>query len=100
MITQNMFRLAAKAGGCNIAFTKEGDAYIRTGMHTKLWNPVGDDGDALRLANACEISIERHETEVCAYNSVTGIIEESSADMDAAVRFAIFMVAVETGKEL
>lgn len=41
---------AAKAVGFRIKISGSGDVYIQNGINTRAWNPLSDDGDALRLA--------------------------------------------------
>ena len=77
------------------------------GGHT-LWNPLTDDGDALRLAVKCDIDIEREgETIVAWYSAprpgwdngqVGSWSEPLGEDPYAATRRAIVRAAAEIGK--
>lgn len=55
---RELLELAAKAAGVCVEFDKDGDPYIDDpiGGFSGLWNPLTDDGDALRLA--VEIGLE------------------------------------------
>lgn len=49
---RELLELAAKAAGVEVEFDKDGDPHIDVpiGGFSGLWNPLKDDGDALRLA--------------------------------------------------
>jgi hypothetical protein len=67
----------------------------------KTWNPLTDDGDALRLAVKLRIDIQNLDTGVCAqrnYGSVrTYAVEPYTHDPAAATRRAIVRDAAEIG---
>jgi hypothetical protein len=69
---------------------------------TQVWNPLDDDGDALRLACALKINIEHAETLTRKAHGVNcwpvgrgdcGHIEEDLSDYNAATRRAIVRAA-------
>lgn len=114
-----LLKMAAKAAGYDI----RSDAWAcgPSGMAQTLymgncgpsWNPLTDDGDALRLAVQCgiEISIVDDEpdkdgrfTRACAgYSAGPGsrlryVFEDHCGDLFAATRRAIVRAAAEIGK--
>ena len=68
----------------------------------KLWNPLTDDGDALRLAVKLEIQLDLMHSmnTVRAYGAPEGVIEEGAKDPLAATRRAIVRAAAEIGKAM
>lgn len=102
--------LAAKAAG--LAVVRWTDAYMDCGYHSErygqrgfvvlvngleeLWNPLTDDGDALRLAVKLELELRlRHsENAVRVYGAPSGAIDEGvHGDPGAATRRAIVRAA-------
>jgi hypothetical protein len=74
-----------------------------SGGHS-LWNPLTDDGDALRLAVKLNLVVDTYSLCVC-YHSADLEIEEHYPqgvihDMYAATRRAIVRAAAEIGKSL
>ena len=67
----------------------------------KEWNPLTDDGDALRLAVKCDLSVQSGGN-TCRFVVVSGscgqILEERKPDEYAATRRAIVRAAAEIGK--
>ena len=49
MTDRELLELAAKAAGIEISFWSIYGAYVG-GLEGEVWNPLADDGDALRLA--------------------------------------------------
>ena len=84
-----------RAGGYVVRNDKGGDS---------CWNPLTDDGDALRLAVKLDIGIspDTEVSEVCAVfmigNTCHIIVEEHSSDPYAATRRAIVRAAAEIGE--
>lgn len=78
------------------------------GRHTQVrWNPLADDGDALRLSVKCELNILRGYYGVSvehppADNGEGGvdICEPYGKDECAATRRAIVIAAAEIGKQM
>jgi hypothetical protein len=71
--------------------------------NNETWNPLNDDGDALRLAMklALHISIgcaEKYSGVVCVCETVD--IGECEADIYAATRSAIVCAAAEIGRAM
>ena len=108
---KELLELAAKAAGISFIDWRESWAdYNGPAWRTadkKLWNPITDDGDALRLAVKLGIS------PVFLYSQLEGgfkrgvsarhmeiYCEEWSADIGASTRFAITGAAAEIGRKM
>lgn len=63
------------------------------------WNPLTDDGDALRLAVKLKICVDIHENGHCYAGDDVMVVEEGT-DSYAATRRAIVRAAAEIGKEM
>ena len=106
MTDRELLELAAKAAGIPLV-RLEPETVWDTGHITRAgWNPLTDDGDALRLAVklAIEILPDLQVNEVrtafmvgsYGYNTT----EEIGTDPDAATRRAIVRAAAEIGKAM
>ena len=114
MSDKELLELAAKAAGFGDEF---GVAWTETeyprnsgfygalwngfghGETAELWNPLTDDGDALRLAVRLGLAINITPSKVYASNGVYGINEVmDTSDPDAATRRAIVRAAAEIGR--
>lgn len=119
MTDRELLELAAKAAGiehgadrteCGLSLTGP------DGRHRSLprWNPLEDDGDALRLAVKLRLSVDHNHTadqhrwvavdrngcEGC-YDPVSCVEDEfEEGDRFAATRRAIARVAAEIGKKM
>lgn len=97
---RELLELVAKAAGYEISgWHKNGYAITEEGG----WNPLTDDGDALRLAVKLEMKIEvnRGENSNHAWAQAIGQSTGKSAVdecADAATRRAIVMAAAEVGR--
>ena len=103
---RELLELAAKAAGIVLEYEEEPDRYfyrrnpynlIRNGQSLKgYWNPLTDDGDALRLAVKL-----RHElgTDVAQCFGI-GRFDEYKNDPLAATRRAIVRAAAEIGRSM
>ena len=66
------------------------------------WNPLTDDGDALRLAVKLHLTVYQWNHEVCVCNKL-GTVNESETDIIdfyAATRRAIVKAAAQIGREM
>ena len=110
MNDKELLELAAKAAG--IDWFDEPAAKNGCGLHMKsgpFWNPLTDDGDALRLAVKLQIDMEFYVengstsavlVEYCDYRCNIGRDEvEPKGDIYLATRRAIVHAAAEIGKE-
>ncbi len=108
MNDRELLELAAKAAGLTDTtyFEMSGD---EPALHVKsygLWDPLGDDGDALRLANKLGLCVSHWSRHVppdvmvvypTGADSGSNLTEEYGADPDAATRRAIVRAAAEIG---
>lgn len=102
MTDKELLELAAKAAGIEHFWTKNGNLVL-TAPDGKQWNPLSDDGDALRLAVAIGIEYRRitlpHAVGVQAYDgTIQAVYERYNNDPYAATRRAIVRAAAEIGK--
>jgi hypothetical protein len=107
MTDKELLELAAKAAGythipsveiaCGVRtqgwFIKETDAEP---IKEERWNPITDDGDALRLMVQLKLYIDWSLNDNMVY--VTGCTEQLDDDPYAATRRAIVRAAAEIGK--
>ena len=63
---RELLELAAKAAGYRVKFSVTGDPYAQAGINTRAWNPLTDDGDALRLAAKLTLNVLSSEACVIA----------------------------------
>jgi hypothetical protein len=103
MSDRELLGLAAKAAGIPIKGWDITDAafywFDRPGGC--LWNPLTDDGDALRLMVQCKIDVKHYDAHVVAWWDTyfgTGKIAHNG-DPYAATRRAITTAAAELGKQ-
>lgn len=101
MTDRKLLELAAKAAGIiNQGYCESGFLFTGTGESGAFykWNPLTDDGDALRLAVKLELDV------MCAsVRSVDDAVEvtiQAGTDIYAATRRAIVRAAAEIGRTL
>jgi hypothetical protein len=91
---KELLEMAAKAAGMSGQYPFEGD--------TVTWNPLTDDGDALRLAVKLDMGIEVllsvGETRAGDGHCETIVCEQHGSDPCAATRRAIVRAAAEIGR--
>jgi len=106
MTDRELLELAAKAAGLD--YFIDGDAIVERfpDGHAE-WNPLTDDGDALRLAVKLRMSIYFHEYNAVNVSYLTGKgtvrcwTKYFNADnAEELVRRAITSLAAEIGKEM
>ena len=113
MTDREMLELAAKAAGLKLQWESDGTLqnrmnrptipYESHGMNTAIdWNPLTDDGDALRLAVKLCITPGNYGCgcEAVSIDGVTHCDEFNADDPCAATRRAIVRAAAEIGKEM
>ncbi|WP_313387615.1 hypothetical protein [Achromobacter aegrifaciens] len=99
---RELLELAAKAAGIRGEYMQRltGDGFAIPGCVVHLWNPLTDDGDALRLAVKLKIDLKLYDDHVVAWFDGgyigTGKILYGD-DPQAATRRAIVRAAAETG---
>ena len=104
MSDRALLEMAAKAAGIENILWHDSDAggWVRSLNGHPWWNPLADDGDALRLAVKLRIDVDYtniHSPKVHAMaDTKTHVSEDGSADPYAATRRAITRAAAEIGK--
>ena len=115
MTDRKLLELAAKAAGIEVTYEHVG---VADGYSTKdgvAWNPLTDDGDALRLAVKLRLTVRQDDPDA----SISGIhaLQQGAPTVDgygpwfckewhrdsdpyAATRRAIVRAAAEIGKEM
>lgn len=106
MTDRELLELAARAAGLHdLTYFDEGAAGGKGMRRDELdwdnWNPLDDDGDALRLAVKLffTVGVEAGFTEVLT-GSGREITESHNGDALAATRRAIVMAAAEIGRAM
>ena len=105
MTDKELLEMAAKAAGIEgkvRQFQKTYDSSTYIGIGKNRWNPLTDDGDALRLAVKLNLTVHQWPDEVCVCNA-SGTINEDVAkagDPYAATRRAIVRAAAEIGRNM
>lgn len=110
-MNKELLKLAAKAAGYEVSemnpgvnwyfeIIKDNGKFVY-GHHKKPWNPLADDGDALRLAVKllCEIDMEEGCIAV-RHSAGVKILEAFNHDPCKATRRAIVRAAAEIGKRM
>lgn len=104
MTDQQLLELAAKAAGYEISKFPAGKLWVRFGVTPWVeWNPLEDDGDALRLAVKLQLPIRFPlNGTVESGNAKSGYPYWEVLDSDpyAATRKAIVRAAAEIGKTM
>jgi hypothetical protein len=99
MTDRELLELAVKAAGYEWEYEDTGALFVFV-PQAHEWNPLTNDGDALRLAVKLEITIMWNEWEIVAEEFEYGnqFPEEKKSDPYAATRRAIVRAAAEIGK--
>lgn len=100
MTDKELLELAAKAAGIERLDFGKGEikTYCPDG-YTTVWNPLNDDGDALRLAILMKFDIEHTENAVHVGDWSSESVA-SAIPRDRATRRAIVRAAAEIGKAM
>ena len=105
---RELLELAAKAAELDLRW-QDGIPHIGDWLARKWWNPLTDDGDALRLIVACKLDLYQgfgDGPEVWVGYHLPGIArqkhccEEIGSDTSSATRRAIVHAAAEIGKAM
>ena len=115
MNDRELLDLAAKAAGFIDDATDQSEAY---GLHRgedgvfyttdsdgwREWNPITDDGDALRLAAALDMLVSAHRRSVYAQTlngeTPSAYASQGGQDQMANIRRAIVRAAAEIGRSM
>ncbi len=105
MTDRKLLELAAKAADVSLCFDTtdpQAEPIAFDGNKGTLWNPLTDDGDALRLAVKLGLHIEVYDDSVDVFHApdTDYVTEPTGDDPYAATRRAIVRAAAEIGKEL
>lgn len=107
MTDRELLDMAAKAAGIKVKGIYEDEDTLQIkpgpGMPPARWNPLTDDGDALRLAVKLEMMVDTVNRVVSGYLSDINVdidFEEQESDLCAATRRAIVRAAAEIGKAM
>ena len=104
MTDRELLELAAKAAGYDVVFVHDNkipmrrDVPNRKGM--KVWNPLEDDGDALRLAVMLNLLIDSCGMAARPLDDNIGWIDGDGETACQRVRSAITKVAAEIGRNM
>ena len=97
MTDRELLELAAKAAGYDVTWLKDSQ-FIHDG--DDWWDPLTDDGDALRLAVKLHMQVSI-TTESCRAETLPVLgVRVNDNDEFAATRRAITRAAAEIGKEM
>lgn len=98
MTDRELLELAAKAAGIGPVIGFDGSLVIGPNSRARHWNPLEDDGDALRLAVKLEICVVFLSAFglVSGENSEHGVIESERMG-EGSTRRAIVRAAAEIG---
>lgn len=97
---KELLELAAKAAGIEVTAVVVDGIPHRFG--SGYWNPLVDDGDALRLAVKLSLTVYHWTDEICVCNE-KGTVNEDVArigDIYAATRQCIVKAAAEIGRNM
>ena len=103
MTDREMLELAAKAADLHVKVASNSGRGLKVHGNCNWWNPLTDDGDALRLA--VKMGIYVHCRAGSMVTSAIGdgdewVIENWSNDPTSATRRAITRAAAQIGKEM
>jgi hypothetical protein len=104
MTDRELLEMAAKAAGIEIELIPEcgGRYFVHTHGNSMWWNPLTDDGDALRLAVKLGICYGPNfdgDTAVAFGREGRNITEDHGTDPYAATRRAIVRAAAAIGEK-
>lgn len=104
MTDRELLELAANAAGMHLTlagYIKNGDEGNPVYSHPDYkWNPLADDGDALRLAMELKIDIVHAFNTRTAVGELTAGYSADGKDGNAAIRRAIVRAAAEIGSAM
>lgn len=107
MTDKELLELAAKAAGYdwdkNVAKVRAERGLISLWIVNPMktaWNPLADDGDALRLAVKLRMSVRNTEIRSSVLTEFGGVSEPHKGDPYAATRRAIVRAAAEIGRNM
>lgn len=96
--------LSFSANALGGKFDEDKSSITFDGVGFNQWNPVDNDGDALRLAVMLELDVQQDPDSVLVWFWIDGVLDsdnvvvEAGYDRFAATRLAITQAAAEIGK--
>ncbi|MGF6963045.1 hypothetical protein OKW43_000050 [Paraburkholderia sp. WC7.3g] len=103
MTDRELLERAARAAGIEIEWQNEQSSHDAGDVFLTPWDPLTDDGDALRLATKLRLSIAFNHPddrpEVSVYGGTGGHSEPIDDDVAASVRRAVTCAAAAIGKD-
>ena len=102
MTDKELIELAAKAAGLHVKVSSNSGMGLKVHGNCNWWNPLTDDGDALRLAVKLEleVSLGQFGTIIYPRHGKVEEIGEDGCDEMALCRRAITRAAAQIGKEM
>ena len=105
MTDRELLELAAKAAGIQLVWHNFSNipSLFKGLSSDEVWNPLTDDGDALRLAVKLKLSVWFEERESHQWTHiiwVSPVFEPYVGDVSAATRRAIVRAAAEIGRQM
>lgn len=105
MNDRELLELAAKAAGLDARYDEENECcYFPPGKHSDAWNPLTDDGDALRLAVKLRLTLDIERDRCCVsvgdHTGKFGVQPWGKEGPEAATRRAIVRAAAEIGRAI
>ncbi len=100
MSDRQLLERAAKAEGHGVYFDeRSGLTFLDNKATGVLWNPLHNDGDALRLAVKLRLVVEVGRDGTLVYTDDPGICELHEGDPEASTRRAIVRAAAALGEQ-
>jgi hypothetical protein len=102
MNDRELLELAAKAAGIDAIWFDELAAFVANDTPNAEWDPLNDDGDALRLAVTLGMNLELNDVGegVHAETRLSYLRELAKSDPYAASRRVIVRAAAEIGRAM
>ena len=100
MEDKELIELAAKAAGLRVKVASNSGIGLKVHGNCNWWNPLTDDGDALRLAVKLEIELWFGNGGLNASGMSMDIEEDYGEDPAAATRRAIVRAAAAIGEAM
>ena len=96
MTDKELLEAAARAAGVEYEIDEDGDVYMHQ-PEQRPWNPLKDDGDALRLACKLHINVFIYHDETS--TATAGVVAKNWGSVEANTRRAIVGAAdaMDTG---
>ena len=99
---RELLELAAKAAGYDVFGSEHPNDGINIliGERVLTWQPLTDDGDALRLSVKLRLDVDHNQEYACVYGDLVAVEIENGNNPYAATRRAIVRAAAEIGRRM